>query len=71
MAKTQKLTSGQLSVLRACARPEGTHLGEAYSRLWRNFDQLERRCLIEQIGVVYITTAAGNDLLARFARGEA
>lgn len=58
-ASRQRLTAGQVSALRASARETGASKAQASGRLWRNFDQLETRGLIERRGIVYVATEAG------------
>lgn len=58
-----KLTTGQITVLRAAAKETGVSKANASGRYWRNFDQLEMRGLIERRGIVYVVTDAGLDAL--------
>lgn len=53
VANCPLLTEGQFLVLKRCAEPKGFSKGRCLpgeGKYWRNFDQLERRGMIERIG---------------------
>ena len=47
------LTDGQITMLRAAAKPNGVSKAQVASHYWRNLDQLERRGLITNRGFLY------------------
>lgn len=55
-----KLTNGQLAVLESASRTGGIRKGATPGSLWRNFDQLEVRCLIKRLSAGdYVVTDLG------------
>lgn len=62
---SERLTDGQRIVLLAAAT--GVRKGVMPGSLWRNFDQLEKRGLIQPHGMymLYVATDTGREILKR------
>lgn len=61
---TERLTAGQLSVLRIAVGLDGITKGRLPGSYWRNVDQLEKRGLLTRNGgYVYRATESGHDAL--------